>query len=59
MARIKFGVGLYGTDSAQEAVQLARTADAYGTENAREAVAARAQQPKRSATTDSGSAIRT
>ncbi|MGZ9143483.1 MAG: LLM class flavin-dependent oxidoreductase, partial [Candidatus Binatia bacterium] len=30
MARIKFGVGLYGTDSAQEAVQLARTADALG-----------------------------
>ncbi|HYJ14992.1 MAG TPA: LLM class flavin-dependent oxidoreductase, partial [Candidatus Limnocylindria bacterium] len=30
MARIKFGVGLYGTDSAQEAVQLARTAEALG-----------------------------
>ena len=30
MARIKFGVGLYGTDSAQEAVQLACTAEALG-----------------------------
>ena len=30
MTRIKFGVGLYGTDSAQEAVQLARTAEALG-----------------------------
>ena len=40
MARIKFGVGIYGTDNAREAVALART-------------------PKLSATTDSGSAIRT
>ncbi len=30
MARIKFGVGLYGTDSAQEAVQLAQRAEALG-----------------------------
>ncbi|MGZ8427433.1 MAG: LLM class flavin-dependent oxidoreductase, partial [Candidatus Binatia bacterium] len=30
MAWMKFGVGLYGTHSAQEAVQLARTADALG-----------------------------
>ena len=30
MARIKFGVGLYGTDNAQEALQLARTAEALG-----------------------------
>jgi len=30
MARIKFGVGLYGTDSAQEAVRLAQCAEALG-----------------------------
>ncbi len=30
MARIKFGVGLYGTDSAQEAVRLAQRAEALG-----------------------------
>lgn len=32
MARIKFGVGLYGTDSAQEAVRLAQRAEALGYE---------------------------
>jgi alkanesulfonate monooxygenase SsuD/methylene tetrahydromethanopterin reductase-like flavin-dependent oxidoreductase (luciferase family) len=30
MRQIKFGVGIYGTDNAREAVELARTADALG-----------------------------